>query len=261
MSVFLQNFVINWVVSESQGCRRVVFFTWKFLEKLKSLCSLSRLDVVSWEGAGETASSTLYQIRALSTENEADVLGIFDVFCEADQRTRLPSTAVMDTSSVSQARLSPSWSLCQPTTNSLQTLRVEALSPSTSPTTSVSFASLNFTFDDDVQFDWTRTVDLCTNSVAGSGDKRMQAEFADGSFAVHPVTSESASWRTWSVGLDPELHPNQLEYLHRSKSRTNLQSRFGVERRQSAQASPRWYRISPRLLSRTELFPAPVGSP
>ena len=43
----------------------------QILEKLKSLCSLSRLYVVSGEGAGETASSTRDQGRALSTENEA----------------------------------------------------------------------------------------------------------------------------------------------------------------------------------------------
>ena len=56
-------------------------------------------------------------------------------------------------------------------------------------------------------------MDLCTNSVAMSGDKIMQAESADGSFDVRPVTSESASRGTLSVGLDQELYPNQLEYL------------------------------------------------
>ena len=50
----------------------------KILEKLKSLCSLRRLYVVSREGAGETASSTLDQGKALFTENEASALGIFD---------------------------------------------------------------------------------------------------------------------------------------------------------------------------------------
>ena len=50
----------------------------KILEKLKSLCSLSRLYVASWEGAGETASSTRDQGRALSTENEAGTREILD---------------------------------------------------------------------------------------------------------------------------------------------------------------------------------------
>ena len=50
----------------------------KILEKLKSLCSLSRLYVSSREGAGETASSTRDQGRALSTENVAGPRGISD---------------------------------------------------------------------------------------------------------------------------------------------------------------------------------------
>ena len=54
---------------------------------------------------------------------------------------------------------------------------------------------------------------LRTNSVAGFGDKCAQAESADDNIAVHPVTSESASWETLGVGLDPGLHPNQLEFL------------------------------------------------
>ena len=50
----------------------------KVLEKLKSLCSLRRFHTASTEKAGETASSTRDQGRALSTENEAGALGIFD---------------------------------------------------------------------------------------------------------------------------------------------------------------------------------------
>ena len=41
----------------------------KILEKLTSLCPFSRLYVVSWEEADETASSTRDQGRALSTES------------------------------------------------------------------------------------------------------------------------------------------------------------------------------------------------
>ena len=73
---------------------------------------------------------------------------------------------------------------------------------SNGPMTSVSLASLNLTFDEDIQFEGTGTVDLCTNSVA-----------ADGSFAVHPVISENVSWRTLVVVLDQELHPNQTVYV------------------------------------------------
>ena len=60
------NCVINGMVSESEGCGRVVRLSVrKILEKLKSLCSLSRLYVASWEGAGETASSTRDQGQGL----------------------------------------------------------------------------------------------------------------------------------------------------------------------------------------------------
>ena len=73
LSIFLQNCVINGMVSESQRCGRVVCRSMrKIREKLKSLCSLSRLSVLSGEGAGETASSTQDQGRVLSTENQAD---------------------------------------------------------------------------------------------------------------------------------------------------------------------------------------------
>ena len=74
--------------------------------------------------------------------------------------------------------------------NSRPTLRVEALSPSNG-----------------------RTVDLCTNSVAGSGTGCAHADYADGSIAVHPVISENFSWRTLVVLLDQELHPNQTVYV------------------------------------------------
>ena len=109
-----------------------------------------------------------------------------------------------------QARLSPKWSV--PADNSPPTLRAEALSPSNCPTTSVSSASLNLTFDENIQFEGTRTVDLCTNSVAGSGAGSAHAKYADGSFAVNPVTSENVSWRILAVVLDQELHPNQTVY-------------------------------------------------
>ena len=56
-------------------------------------------------------------------------------------------TAITDMSSFSAGTLVSSWSLRQPAT--LQTLRFEA--------------SLNLTFDEDIQIERTRTVDLCTN--------------------------------------------------------------------------------------------------
>ena len=50
----------------------------KVIDKLESLCSLSRLYVVSWRDAGETASSTRDQGRASSTESQTADPGIFD---------------------------------------------------------------------------------------------------------------------------------------------------------------------------------------
>ena len=100
-----------------------------------------------------------------------------------------------------------------PTDNSPPTLRVEALSPSNGPTASASVAGLNLTFDEDIQNEGTRTVDLCTNSIAGSGAGYAHAEYVDGSLAVHPVISENVSWRTLVVVLDQELHPNQTVYI------------------------------------------------
>ena len=61
------------------------------------------------------------------------------------------------------------------------------------------------TFVEDLQFQGTRTVDLCPNLVAGSGDVCSHAESVGGSFVVHPVTSESVSERTLGVGLDQEI--------------------------------------------------------
>ena len=52
-------------------------------------------------------------------------------------------------------------------------------------------------------------MDLYTNSVAGSGDGCAHAESADGSFAPHPPTAEGTS----GIGLDQQLHPNQMKYL------------------------------------------------
>ena len=61
---FPSNCVIKGMVSESQECVRVVCRSMrKILEKLKSLCCLSRLYVVSGERAGETASLTPDQGR------------------------------------------------------------------------------------------------------------------------------------------------------------------------------------------------------
>ena len=56
-------------------------------------------------------------------------------------------------------------------------------------------------------------MDLCTGSVAGSGAGCAHAEYADASFAVHPLTSENVSWRTVVVLLDQEFHPNQTVYI------------------------------------------------
>ena len=64
------------------------------------------------------------------------------------------------------------------------------------------------TFDEAVQVEGTRTVDLRTNSVAGSGAGPAHAEHVDG-----PITSESVLWRTWAVVRDQKLHPNHTVYI------------------------------------------------
>ena len=135
-------------------------------------------------------------------------------FETTDERfeVEVPSTAVMDMSGVS-AGTSVSIVVVVPADNSPPTLRAEALSPSNGPTTSASVASLNLTFDEDSQFEGTRTVDLCTNSVAGSGAGCAHAEYADDSFASHPGTSENVSFCTLVVVLDQELHPNETVYV------------------------------------------------
>ena len=51
-------------------------------------------------------------------------------------------------------------------------------------------------------------MDLCTKWVVGSVAGCAQAQHADGSFAVHPATSENVSWRTLVLVLDQEVHPN-----------------------------------------------------
>ena len=51
-----------------------------------------------------------------------------------------------------------------------------------------------------------------SNSVGGSGAGCAHAENAEGSFAVHPASSETVSWRTLVV-VDQELHPNQTVYV------------------------------------------------
>ena len=97
---------------------------------------------------------------------------------------RVAQNALESTTGAEQLALAGQLQVFVPADDSPPTLRTEALS-------SVSSASLNLTFDEDIQFEGTRTVDLCTNSVAGSGAGCAHAENADGSFAVHPVISEN----------------------------------------------------------------------
>ena len=103
-------------------------------------------------------------------------------------------SSIMDMSSVSAGTLVSVVVVAQ-ADNSPQTLRVEAWSLGKSPTTSLLLASLNLTFNEDIQTERTRTVDLCTNSVAGFADGCAHAESAYGSSAVHPATSENVPWR------------------------------------------------------------------
>ena len=113
----------------------------------------------------------------------------------------------------SKSRFAMTWISARTQDNFPPTRHDEAFSPSNGPTTSVPLASLNLTFDEDVQFEGIRTVDLCTNSVAGSGAGCPHAEYTSGRFAVHPVTSENVSWRTSGIVLDQELPPNQTVYF------------------------------------------------
>ena len=117
----------------------------------------------------------------------------------------VPSTAVTDMSGV-RAGTSVFVVVVVLADSSPPTLRVEALSPSNGPTT---LASLNLTVDEDIQFERTRTVDSCTNSVAGSGAGFAHAETVDGSFADHQNTRERfvAQFGCW-VGPGIASAPN-----------------------------------------------------
>ena len=77
------NCAISGMVLESHGCVRVVCrSTMKIFEKLKSLCSLSRLLVVFWRRSRRNSVINLGprwdQGSVLSTENQADTWGILD---------------------------------------------------------------------------------------------------------------------------------------------------------------------------------------
>ena len=137
-----------------------------------------------------------------TAEVESDCQEVVETAPEPDQRIplmsplawsrdgcRVAQNALDSTTGAEQLALAEQLQVVVPADNSTPALRTEALSPSNGPTTSVSLASLNLTFDEDIQFEGTRKVDLCTNSVAGSGAGYAHAENADGSFAVHPVTS------------------------------------------------------------------------
>ena len=115
----------------------------------------------------------------------------------------VPSSAVMYMPGVSAGT-----SVCKvvvvPADNFPPTRRVEALSLSNGPTTSVSVTSLNLTFDEDTPFE---------RGPAQWIYARTRLDNADGSFAVHPVISEKASWCILVFVLDQELHPNQIVYV------------------------------------------------
>ena len=123
----------------------------------------------------------------------------------------VPSTAVMDMSGVS-AGTSVTTVVVMPADNSLPTLRVEALSPSNGPRTSISLASLNSTFDEDITirgdphsgfmhelmcwiWSWVRACRVRGWQLRGSpSNLRFVAYFV-------------------VVVLDQELHPNQTVYV------------------------------------------------
>ena len=117
-------------------------------------------------------------------------------------QAEVPSTAFMNMSGVS-AGTSVSIVVVS-ADDSPPILRVEVSSPSDGPTTSVSLASFSSTFDEDIQFEGIRTVDLRTNSVAGSGAGWAHAEDADGSFTVHNVLlSNFGCWVLPGIASEP----------------------------------------------------------
>ena len=125
----------------------------------------------------------------------------------------VPSTAVVNmfggsgstsVSIVSSVRVN----LSQPT------LRVEALSPGNLSTKLVLLPSISLTFHEEIQIHGTHTVNLYTNSKAGSRTGCAHGQHADRSPTVHPVTSEHIPGRTLVVVLAPDMQQNQTIYVH-----------------------------------------------
>ena len=86
----------------------------------------------------------------------------------------VPSTAVMDMPGLS-AGTSVSKVVVVLADNFPPTQRVEALSLSNDPTTSVSLTSLNVTFDEDIRFEGTCTVDYARTLVDLELGARVQS--------------------------------------------------------------------------------------
>ena len=139
----------------------------------------------------------------------------------------VPSTAVMDMSGVSAGT-----SVCivvdVPADNSPPTLRAEALSPSNGPTTSVSLASLNLTFDEVVQFEglahWAEAVirkglQIGHNDCPNAGSDKLRAHMK-GNLGF--IFGDQMFIARYSRGVGKQ------QALAWSKSQTNLQCRFGV---------------------------------
>ena len=145
------------------------------------------------QASTSTSSSIVLKFRACGWSQDAWDPALVSSVETTDKCFEVEVPSAADMSGVSAGTSVP-MVVVVPADNSPPTLRVEALSMSNGPMTIVSLASLNLTFDEDIiQFEGTRTMDSCTNSVAGSGAGCAHAQCADGSFAVRPVLSETVS--------------------------------------------------------------------
>ena len=88
-------------------------------------------------------------------------------------------------------------------------LHVEAWLLGNFSTKLVSWASGNWTFHAKVPISGTHTLNLSTNSKAGSGAGDRHRQYADVSLVFHPATSESIPVRTLAVMWTPEWQQNR----------------------------------------------------
>ena len=152
------------------------------------------------EDTGETASSTRDQVRALSTENEAGALRIFD-----------------NTGQDGPEDAAPFWH-DEGGPDRWASAVENKMGPRRKPANASTLSRMDQKFR---VYGWSEDARdpalgyMLMDSVKAT-DKRFEVEVA-----VAPPDNSSRTLRvndlslggTLSVGLDPELHPNQLEYL------------------------------------------------